>query len=174
MARGAHTSAMTQFPTFLHADIYDYICMGYWTVLPYQSVWHLSNLRQVPAGVVPQNDMRPCPIMDYSFYNTNQECAPLFPSQAMQFGQALQRKLQRLIYASPLYRPPLLAKIDLADSFYRVPLSPSAALTLAVVIPSDTGKTNLVAIPLKLPMGWAQSPPFFRTYTETIANLVNT
>jgi hypothetical protein len=93
MARGAHKSATTQFPTFLHADIYDYIRMGYWTVLPYQSVQHLSHLCLAPAGMVPQKEQRPHPIMDYSFYNTNQECVPLLPSLAMQFGRALQQIL---------------------------------------------------------------------------------
>jgi hypothetical protein len=32
--QGAHLSATVQYRPFLHADIYDYIRMGYWTVLP--------------------------------------------------------------------------------------------------------------------------------------------
>jgi hypothetical protein len=112
--------------------------------------------------------------MDYSFYHTNQECVPLFPVQAMQFGQTLQRLLQNIVYADPQHGPPLLAKIDLADGYYRVPLSPQAVLTLAVVIPSDSHHHNLIAIPLTLPMDWAQSPPFFCAYTKTVVDLVNT
>jgi hypothetical protein len=75
--------------------------------------------------------------MDYSFYHTNQECVPLFPVQAMQFGRTLQRLLQNIGYAYPQHGPPLLTKIYLADGYHHVPLSPQAALTLAVVIPSD-------------------------------------
>ncbi len=56
----------------------------------------------------------------------------------MQFGSTLQRLLQRLVYANKLHGPPLITKINLADSYYRVPLNPSAALALAVVIPSNT------------------------------------
>lgn len=77
----------------------------------------------------------------------------------MQFGSTLQRLLQRLVYANKLHGPPLITKINLADSYYRVPLNPSAALALAVVIPSDTTEQSLIALPLVLPMGWAHSPP---------------
>jgi len=57
--RGAHLSATIQYRPFLHADIYDYIRMGYWTVLPYDSVRHMSHLRLAPTGVVPQTEQRP-------------------------------------------------------------------------------------------------------------------
>ncbi len=53
----------------------------------------------------------------------------------MQFGRALPRIFQRLAYANPAYGPPLMAKIDLANGYYRIPLSPTAALTLAVLPP---------------------------------------
>jgi hypothetical protein len=66
--------------------------------------------------------------MDYSYNEVNQISLPLAPAHAMQFGGALQRILQRLAYANPAYGPPLLAKIDLADGYYRVPLSADAAL----------------------------------------------
>jgi hypothetical protein len=113
--------------------------------------------------------------MDYTFYGTNQEGYDNAPHAAMQFEPALQRILQRLVYCNPAYGPPLLAKIDLADGYYRVPLSPATALNLAVVIPNDMPNPSppLVAIPLTLPMGWAQSPPFFCAFTETVADLVN-
>jgi hypothetical protein len=173
MQRGAHTSASHQYASFLHSDIYDYVNMGYWTVLPYRSVRHLPSLRLAPAGVVPQRECRPRPIMDYSYYNVNQECVSLHPQQSMQFGQTLQHLLQRLVYANPSHGPPLLSKLDLADGYYRVPLSPYAALALAVVIPSNTSQRNLVAIPLTLPMGWGQSPPYFCAFTETICDMAN-
>ncbi len=61
------------------------------------------------------------------------------------------------------------------DGYYRVPLSPDVALALAVVIPSDIApvSSNLIAIPLALPMGWTHSPLFFCAYTETITDLTN-
>ncbi len=135
----------------------------------------LPGLRLAPAGVVPQRKRRPRPIMDYTYSGTNQDTLPEAPTQAMQFGATLQRLLQQLVFCDPTHGPPLLAKIDLADGYNRVPLSPDAALGLAVVIPSDTPQTSpsLIAIPLALPMGWKHSPPLFCAYTKTIADLTN-
>jgi hypothetical protein len=114
--------------------------------------------------------------MDYSFFRTNQEGHSQAPKHAMQFGKALSRILQQLVYCDPTHGPPRLAKIDLADGYYRVPISAQAALNLAVVIPSDIPETPspLIAIPLSLPMGWADSPPYFCAVTETIADMANT
>jgi hypothetical protein len=66
-----------------------------------------------------------------------------------------------------------MAKIDLADGYYRIPLSPSAALRLAALIPSDTDGPALVALPLTLPMGWSHSPPYFCAFTESVADVAN-
>jgi hypothetical protein len=147
--------------------------MGFWTVLPYSTVRSFPPLRLAPSGVVPQRERRPRPIMDYSFYHTNQASAPIDPTHAMQFGRTLKRLLQRIVYCNPRHGPPLLAKIDLADGYYRIPLSPSAALWLAVVIPSDDPHLSLVGIPLTLPMGWSQSPPYFCAFTETVTDIAN-
>jgi hypothetical protein len=173
--RGPHKSAAADFAQFIVEDMFDYVQMGYWVVLPYTSVQHLPNLRLAPAGVVPQRERRPRPIMDYSFYNTNAACLPYAPLQAMQFGTALPRLLERLVYCNRQHGPPVLAKIDLADGYYRVPLSSAAALALAVLIPTDLphDPTPLVALPLALPMGWAHSPPYFCAFTETITDLTN-
>ena len=54
--RGPHPSAARQFASFLLEDMYDYVKMGYWVVLPYQSVRHLPHLKLAPAGVVPQRE----------------------------------------------------------------------------------------------------------------------
>jgi hypothetical protein len=172
--RGPHLSASKHYQSFLMEDMYEYVQMGYWTVLPYSALRCHPHLRISPAGVVPQRDRRPRPIMDYSFYQVNQEFIPLAPTQAMQFGQTLQRLLQRLTYCDPVHGPPLLAKIDLADGYYRVPVSATAALQLAVVLPSDTSPTPLLALPLSLPMGWNHSPPFFCAFTEAVTDVANT
>jgi hypothetical protein len=97
--------------------------------------------------------------MDYSYYSTNKGFLPIAPDHAMQFRTALPRILQHLVYCNPSFGPPLLAKIDLADGHYRVPLSSTAALQLRVVLPTDYDSENLIALPLSLPMGWNHSPP---------------
>jgi hypothetical protein len=153
--------------------MWDYVQMGYWTVLPYHAVQHLMHLKLAPAGVVPQRERRPRPIMDYSYNAVNAFSLPVAPTHAMQFGNALKRLLQRIVYANPAYGPPLLMKVDLADGYYRTPLSPEAALELAVVLPPDHTGENLIGLPLSLPMGWGLSPPYFCAFTETGADLAN-
>jgi hypothetical protein len=81
--------------------------------------------------------------MDYYYNMVNQQAASFTPTQGMQFGTALQRILQCLVYANPSYGPLLLAKIDLANC--RVPLSPEAALELAILLPPDAGGAYLMA-----------------------------
>jgi hypothetical protein len=75
-------------------DMHDYVAMGHWTVLPYNAIKHHPHLKLAPAGVVPQRERRPRPIMDYSFYGTNANSLPLHPRHAMHFGSTLQRILQ--------------------------------------------------------------------------------
>jgi hypothetical protein len=81
--------------------------------------------------------------------------------------------LQQIAYANPQHGPPLLLKFDLADEYYYVRLTPQAALELAVVLPLIPGHKHLVGIPLCLPMGWRNSPPFFCVFTETACDLAN-
>jgi hypothetical protein len=50
---------------------------------------------------------------------------------------------------------------------------PEQALSLACLLPKDASEPQLVAIPLALPMGWVESPPYFCAVTETIADLAN-
>jgi len=63
--------------------------------------------------------------------------------------------------------------LDLSDGYYRVRLSPEAALELAVIIPGVPPHQRLVALPLSLPMGWSHSPPYFCAFTESIADVAN-
>jgi hypothetical protein len=66
-----------------------------------------------------------------------------------------------------------LLKIDISDGFYRIWLNTTDIPTLAVSLPPLHGDTLLVALPLVLPMGWTESPPYFTGATETVADLAN-
>lgn len=90
----------------------------------------------------------------------------------MQFGKALQRILTKLVHADPRYGPTWLAKIDIADGFYRIRIQPRDIPRLGVILPTD-GQDPLVALPLALPMGWVESPPYFTAVTETACDLLN-
>jgi hypothetical protein len=145
----------------------------FWIVLPATDVIGNPELRVSPVGVVPQKERRPRIICDYTFSNVNQESIPLGPEDAMQFGRALLRLLTQIVQADPRFGAVLMAKFDLSDGYYRVPLKTEDALKLAVVLPQAENEPVLIAIPLVLPMGWTESPPFFCTTTETIADLAN-
>ena len=151
----------------------DMIRKGYWIVLPYHLVRHLANLRISPMGAVPQRERRPRIIVDYSFSSVNQEADRVAPPEAMQFGRALNRVLNRIATADPADGPVYLSKLDLSDGFYRVPLRDSDIPMLGVAFPIAPGEPPLVAFPLVLPMGWTESPPYFCSVTETIADLAN-
>jgi hypothetical protein len=66
-----------------------------------------------------------------------------------------------------------MARLNLADGYYRVPLSPTASLELAVVLPGDGIHEKLIGIPLSLPMGWTYSPPYFCAFTKTATDIAN-
>jgi hypothetical protein len=59
---------------------------GFWVVLPYKLVKDFEKLRLSPLGVVPQWNQCPCLIVNYTYYDVNQETVILSPKEAMQFG----------------------------------------------------------------------------------------
>ena len=170
--RGPHSSCH-DYLDFLETEFIDMINKGQWIVIPFSMAKHLSNLRLSPPGVVPQRDRRPRWIVDYSWYDVNKDTLPLAPAEAMQFGHALDRFLRELLLADPRQGPTFMIKLDIADGFYRIALSPNDIPKLGVVFPSASSAPKLVALPLVLPMGWKNSPPIFSAATETIADIAN-
>jgi len=98
----------------------------------------------------------------------------LAPVKAMQFGHPFQHLMQNIAYADPKFGTVQMMKIDLADGYYQVPLSPSGIPHLSVITPFSTADGDpLIAFPITLPMGWKDSPPFFCAFTETIGDVSN-
>jgi hypothetical protein len=172
LERGPHASA-TNHTDFVRDEMADFIEKGFWTVLPFELIKDLPNLRLSPLGVVPQRDRRPRLIVDLSFYGVNADTVKQAPPEAMQFGRTLERLLTTIRHADPAYGPVHIIKVDIADGFYRVALVPDSAPGLGVILPRSPGEPHLVAIPLVLPMGWVESPPQFCAVTETAADLAN-
>ena len=154
---------------FLEEEFKDMINKGQWIILPYSKVKELPGLRLSPPRVVPQRDRRPRWIVDYSWWNVNQETLPLAPKGAMQFGNTLDHILREILLADPAYGQTEMMKVDIADGFYRIQLNVNDISKLGVVFPTKEGKEPLVAFPLVLPMGWVNSPPAFCAVTETSA-----
>jgi len=76
-------------------------------------------------------------------------------------------------HSNPEFGPVYICKLDISDGFYRIPLEANSAPSLAVLLPAAPGEPPLVAIPLSLPMGWVELPPYFCAATETVADLAN-
>ena len=172
ISRGPHKSAHT-YQEFLRDEMLDMATRAFWSVLPYEKVKHLKNLRISPIGVVPQHERRPRTIVDYSFLGLNAETLKLSPQEAMQFGRALERIITQVVYADPRYGPVQFIKIDLSDGFYQIKVRAADIPKLGVSFPALGDESPLVAFPLSLPMGWTESPPYFCAFTETIADVAN-
>jgi hypothetical protein len=170
--RGPHKSA-NEYIDYLEEEFIDMINKGQWIVIPYDLAKTLPGLRLSPPGVIPQRGRRPRWICDYSWYNVNDDTLPLAPSEAMQFGHALERFLREILLANPKFGPPHMIKLDISDGFYRIAICPNDIPKLGVVFPNRAGCQKLVALPLVLPMGWKNSPPVFSAATETAADIAN-
>ena len=171
--RGSHASA-DEYHEFVREEMADMVDKGFWTVLPYHEARRLPGLRLSPLGVVPQRERRPRIIVDYSYSRINTETAKRAPPEAMQFGRTLERLFERIYTANPRFGPVHMLKLDIADGFYQMWLATKDIPSLGVIMPTAPGEPRLAALPLVLPMGWTESPPYFCTMTETATDLANT
>ena len=113
----------------------------------------LNGLRLSLAGLIPQRDRQDRIVIDYTWIGVNEATRRLDPD-SMQFGHSLQRILQRMYDADPCPGPIYMMKVDIADGFYSVGLSPEDVPSIGVRLPPGPDGKNLVAFPLVLPMGW--------------------
>ena len=135
LARGPHKSAH-QYLDYLEKEFVDMINKDQWVVLPYSDVQHLPGLRISPPCVIPQRDRRPRWIVDYSWWDVNEDTLPLAAMESMQFGHALERILQEILIANPAFGPVHLIKLDISDGFYRIALNVNDIPKLGVAFPS--------------------------------------
>lgn len=138
--RGSHRSAKNDVE-FVCAEMLDFCAQGYWIVLPLEAALLLPGLRLSPLGVVPQRNRRSRLIVDYTHSGVNEETVRLAPPEAMQFGKALQRILAKIVHVDPSYGPVYLAKIDIADGFYRIAIRSHDVPRLGVILPTSDGSS---------------------------------
>ena len=145
--RGLHQSCEEHKP-FLREEMLDFVNKGFFTLLPWHLVKDLPGLRVSPLGITPQCKEQLWLTVDCSFCGINAETVQLAPSEAMQFGRALEQTLQKIRHADPHHRPVHLSKVDLADGFYRFGLALSGISKLGIVFPAHGDEEQLVAFPL--------------------------
>jgi hypothetical protein len=170
--RGPHKSA-TEYLDFLRTEMAEMIQASQWLVLSYSKVRGHKGLRASPIGVMPSKGRQPRPIVDYSYFGLNAETLPIAPMDSMQFGKALERFIWSIVHADPRFGPVKMIKVDLADGFYRVWVKATDVVKLGVTFPALNGEEPFIAFPIVLPMGCTNSPPWFSSATETIADLAN-
>lgn len=172
-ARGAHPSAKLH-QEFLTSEYIDMWRKGQMAFLPLSVAVTLPGLRLSPPASIPQRNRRNRNLLDLSFWGVNNETAPLWFAEAMQFGTALPRLLHVIFNADPRWGPVWLFKNDLSDGFFRIPMNSDGIPQLGAIMPHVPGQPEpVVAFHLSLPMGWTGSPPGFSTFTETVADVTN-
>ena len=92
--------------------------------------------------MVPQRERRPRVIVDYAFVGLNKETVKLAHQESMQFGKLVEQLTMVIVYSDPTLGPCLLYKIDMMDVLYIIPLSTSAFLKLAVMLPFSLGSRH--------------------------------
>jgi len=105
---------------FLRVEFVGMVRKGQWSVLPVHLVIADGRIRLSPLGVVPQQDRRPRTICDYTYCCINPETQALAPQEAMQFGRALPRILEKILHSNSHFGPVYVSKVDITDGFYRI------------------------------------------------------
>jgi hypothetical protein len=113
---------------------------GQLVLFPARLILCEKNLKLSHLSLVPQWDRRPRTISDYSFFGVNDNTIPLSPSEAMQFGRAIQRILRAITRADPGLGPLYLSKIGIADGFYRIRIRAQDIPKLGVLFPVREGE----------------------------------
>jgi hypothetical protein len=121
---------------FICNKLADMVKAGHWIVIPYSAIQHATDIQITPLGILPQQDCRLRPIVDYTFSDVNKAVVKLAPSESMQFGKALDRIIQEVAEANLQHGIVNLSKLNLADTFMRAGLSPFMMVKLAVVVPT--------------------------------------
>jgi len=170
--RGPHKSAKLEIE-FLSQEFFDMINNGQWVVLPYSVAKKLDHLQLSPPGVVPQRNRRSRWIGDYTYSGVGPDTLCLVPTDAMQYGKALDRYARHILLDDPKFGPVYMLKCDLADGYYRLELIIGDIPKLGLVFPTKPNEEPLIALPLVLPMGWKNSGPAFCAATETITDMAN-
>ena len=67
-----------------------------------------------------------------------------------------------------------VTKLDVTDAYHRGTVKPSQVGRFVYIVPSVPGyKGCIICIDLVFPMGWADSPKFFYTFSETLTDVAN-
>eukprot|EP00957_Ditylum_brightwellii_P108894 8307267-Ditylum_brightwellii.AAC.1 len=96
----------------------------------------------------------------------------------VQLGQSIQCSVALLTNRHDLHHPFKFAKLDVKGGFWRLIVNKEGAWNCCYVLPpkEKSEQTNLdelqLVVPLNIQMGWAESPPYFCTSSETLRDIM--
>ena len=168
-----HTSSRKE-AEFIYMELAEQVQAGHVAVFPFEAVTSLKHLWLLPVAVIPQVRRRPRLIYDFKWSRLNETSKRLAPMEAMCFGGALQRILNKVLTADPRLGPVYLSKVDFLDAYMRLWVRMEYVRSFTFLIPNkNTSDTQLVVFHLSLPMGYIDSAPYFCIATETVTNIAN-
>jgi hypothetical protein len=192
VARGPHRSAMEpENIQLVHEDVQYQVDAGFSKIVLWEDLKKLKpgTLKISPLAVVPQKNRRGRLILDLSFpvypqrtkanprpdpmqAGVNGTTVKLAPQEPVrEIGNVLRRVLT-LLDSADMDEVVMLAKIDLSDGFWRMLVEEDQQYNFAYVMPDPEGSPVRVVVPAALQMGWAESPAYFCTATETARDVI--
>jgi hypothetical protein len=187
VARGPHISAMDpENIPLVHEDVQYQVDAGFSKIVLWDDLKKLKprKLKISPIAVVPQKDRRGRLILDLSFpvypkrtkdnprpdpiqAGVNDTTVKLAPQEPVREIGNVFRRVITLLDSVELDEVVMLSKIDLSDGFWRMLVQEAEQLNFAYVMPDPPGAQTRIVVPAALQMGWAESPAYFCTATET-------
>ena len=163
---------------------------GYMNIIKWGDIKHIypKNLKISPVAMIPHKSRSYRCILDLSFQlkvnnkkidSVNMGTKLQAPQKAMSYlGSVINRLIYLLADNYNKNVPFIFSKCDVKDDFWRMVINLRDAWNFAYVIPSTNRINNIddieLAIPHALQMGWAESPPYFCSATETDRDVIQT
>jgi hypothetical protein len=194
--RGPHpTARAAEAVKLVHEDIAYQVKAGFTEVVFWDEIKDdlPAHFKVSPVAVIPQTGRRGRIILDLSFPvrrppmqgskkrrmgeviqdSVNDTTEKLAPSKPVhEIGQVLPRLFQ-FMATTPEDQEIRLSKVDLSDGFWRLIVEPEQKWNFCYVMPDPPGARVRIVVPSALQMGWAESPAYFCTATETGRDVID-
>ena len=178
--RGPHPSAYNDGAAEqLREETEEKVTQGYAKVVRWSELKDNppTKLKISPVAMIPHKSRKYRCILDLSFElrymgqlltSVNDATTKQAPQEAMgELGTVLERLIDAVAHANPQDGDIRFSKLDIKDGFWRMNVEEGAEWNFAYVLPGGDPADPELVIPQALQMGWAESPPFFCTATET-------
>ena len=190
LQRGLHISAKDLIATeCLHNETNDKVKGGFAKIVKWGDIKHNipPALKLSPIAMIPHKSRLFRCILDLSFQikikgqklnSVNNGTQPMAPQKSMpQLGHVLRRIISTMKQHYNIKITFYFSKCDLKDGFCRMTVNSKDAWNFCYVLPPlNKHHTNIdntrIVVPHALQMGWAESPPFFCSATETARDII--